>query len=78
MKKIFVRKKDSIVRLAINEEVIETTEEHPLPFCPKRDSDWLGKTDSVAAKLRRSERSERSTLKVRASSMPEILKLVMK
>ena len=29
VKKIFVREKDSIIRLAINEEVIETTDEHP-------------------------------------------------
>jgi len=29
VKKIFVREKDSIIRLAINGEVIETTEEHP-------------------------------------------------
>ena len=35
VKKIFVREKDSIVRLSINGEVIRTTAEHPLPFCPK-------------------------------------------
>ena len=33
--KIFVREKDSIIRLSINGEIIETTDEHPLPFCPK-------------------------------------------
>ena len=56
VKKIFVREKDSIIRLAINGEIIETTDEHPLPFCPKSRGDWQGKTDSVAAELRRSER----------------------
>ena len=30
VKKIFVREKDSIIRLAINGEVIETTDEHPV------------------------------------------------
>ena len=29
VKKIFVREKDSLIRLAINGEVIETTDEHP-------------------------------------------------
>ena len=34
VKKIFVREKDSIIRLTINGEATETTQEHPLPFCP--------------------------------------------
>lgn len=38
VKKIFVREKDSIIRLSINGEVIETTADHPIPFRPKREA----------------------------------------
>ena len=38
VKKIFVREKDSLIRLAINGEVIETTEEHPFWI---KDQGWI-------------------------------------
>lgn len=38
IKKIFVREKDSIIRLSINGEVIETTDEHPFFV---KDTGWI-------------------------------------
>ena len=49
VKKIFVREKDSIIRLAINGEVIETTDEHPFYIEGKgfTEAKWLKAGDEV-------------------------------
>ena len=49
VKKIFVREKDSIIRLAINGEAIETTDEHPFYVEGKgfTEAKWLKAGDEV-------------------------------